>query len=88
MDHHDGVALVDDLGNTVQFLSHEGSFAAVGGAADGITSTDVGVSEGSSMAGYSLRLMGIGSQNTDFTWQSQAADTGRAEPRTTLGGCN
>ena len=41
----DGVALVDAAGDLVQFLSYEGTFTAVGGAADGRTSTDIGVAE-------------------------------------------
>ncbi|MDX8339190.1 T9SS type A sorting domain-containing protein [Draconibacterium sp. IB214405] len=66
----DGIALVDVLGNVVQFLSYEGSFTAVGGAADGMTSEDIGVEEGSATpAGYSLQLTGEGTSYTDFTWQ-------------------
>ncbi|MGB5593826.1 MAG: hypothetical protein WBM62_07320 [Crocosphaera sp.] len=44
----DGIALVDDTGNVVQFISYEGSFTAVDGPAAGLTSTDIGVSESSS----------------------------------------
>lgn len=44
----DGIALVDGGGAVVEFLSYEGTFAAVGGPADGLTSTDVGVAQGSS----------------------------------------
>ncbi|MDX1436452.1 MAG: lamin tail domain-containing protein, partial [Anaerolineales bacterium] len=40
----DGIALVDDTGTVIQFLSYEGTFTAVGGPADGMTSVDVGVS--------------------------------------------
>ena len=46
----DGIALVDDTGSVVQFLSYEGSFTAVGGPADGLVSTDIGVAEDSSTA--------------------------------------
>ena len=46
----DGLALVDAGGGVVQFLSYEGSFAAVGGPADGLDSTDIGVSEDGSTA--------------------------------------
>ncbi|MFT6709586.1 MAG: hypothetical protein ACJATF_004455, partial [Flavobacteriales bacterium] len=45
----DGIALVQDCGGTVtvlQFLSYEGTFTATNGSANGMTSTDVGVSEG------------------------------------------
>jgi hypothetical protein len=39
----DGIALVDSNDNVVQFLSYEGTFAATGGPASGLTSTDLGV---------------------------------------------
>lgn len=54
----DGVALVDGGGNLVEFLSYEGTFTAVGGPADGVESTDIGVSEpGSTPIGQSLQLV-------------------------------
>ncbi|MGA9595590.1 MAG: hypothetical protein WBV06_05515, partial [Acidimicrobiia bacterium] len=72
----DGLALVDASNNVVQFLSYEGTFAAVGGAADGMTSTDIGVSEGGSdPAGESLQLTGTGSAYEDFTWAGSATST-------------
>lgn len=73
----DGIALVDDLGTTIQFLSYEGSFTATNGPADGLTSTDIGVSEsGSTSVGDSLRLSGSnGCGYSDFTWQSPATET-------------
>lgn len=53
----DGIALVDAAGEVVEFLSYEGSFAAVGGPADGLTSTDIGVAElATSPVGASLQL--------------------------------
>lgn len=65
----DGIALVDNNGNVLQFLSYEGSFTAVGGAADGMTSEDIGVAEGSSTPiGASLQLTGTGTNYGDFTW--------------------
>ncbi len=73
----DGLALVDNVGTVVQFLSYEGSFTATDGPADTLTSTNIGVSEsGSTPAGYSLRLSGTdGCGYADFTWQSPAADS-------------
>ncbi len=64
----DGVALVN--GDTLaQFLSYEGSFTAVGGPADGVASTDIGVTEtGSEPLGQSLQLRSSGSIYQDFTW--------------------
>jgi predicted extracellular nuclease len=72
----DGIALVDDSNNVVQFLSYEGSFTAVGGPADGMTSTDIGVIESSSTpVGFSLQLTGTGTMSEDFSWNSPADDT-------------
>jgi predicted extracellular nuclease len=72
----DGIALVDPTNTVVQFLSYEGTFTAVGGPADGMTSTDIGVSEGSSTAvGYSLQLTGTGIAYGDFGWASPGPNT-------------
>jgi len=72
----DGLALVDAGSTVIQFLSYEGTFTAVGGPADGIMSTDIGVSEGSSTPlGDSLQLSGTGLVYADFTWQSPMANT-------------
>ncbi len=75
----DGFALVDNTGAVVQFLSYEGAFTGVGGAADGLVSVDVGVSETSStLAGDSLQLVGSGSHYSDFTWQAPSVNTSGA----------
>jgi len=72
----DGIALVDASNNLVQFLSYEGSFTAIGGVADGITSEDIGVSEASStLVGDSLQLGGTGSVYADFSWEAASANT-------------
>ena len=72
----DGLALVDSGSVLVQFLSYEGSFVAVDGPANGMSSTDIGVSEGSSTpAGSSLQLTGTGSMAGDFTWAAAQANT-------------
>ncbi len=72
----DGIALADGADNLVQFLSYEGSFDGDGGPADGVTSTDVGLSETSSTpAGQSLQLTGTGSAYADFTWSGPTAET-------------
>lgn len=58
----DGVALVDLGGDLVEFLSYEGELVAVGGPADGLTSTDIGVEQpGSTPVGQSL-------QKVDGVW--------------------
>ena len=72
----DGVALVDNNGNVVQFLSYEGSLTATNGPANTMTSTNIGVSESSSNSvGNSLQLTGNGSSYNDFSWSSAQANT-------------
>lgn len=70
----DGFALVNASGQVVEFLSYEGAFTAVGGPANGMTSTDIGVSESSSPVGQSLQRNAAGS------WQAPAASS--------FGACN
>ncbi|MDH3307587.1 MAG: ExeM/NucH family extracellular endonuclease [Acidimicrobiia bacterium] len=68
----DGIALVGPSG-VEQFLSYEGAFTAVGGAADGMLSEDIGIDEvqsGSTPEGNSLFLVGSGTTYGDFTWAS------------------
>ncbi|MEM6752758.1 MAG: endonuclease/exonuclease/phosphatase family protein, partial [Cyanobacteria bacterium P01_C01_bin.38] len=65
----DGIALVDSDNSVVQFLSYEGSFTAVGGPADGMNSTDIGVDqEPSAPSNSSLQLQGEGREDSDFDW--------------------
>ena len=71
----DGIALVNN-GTVEQFLSYEGSFVAVDGPANGMTSTDIGVAEASSTPiGESLQLTGAGTSSSDFTWSGPQAET-------------
>ncbi|HEY1121602.1 MAG TPA: endonuclease/exonuclease/phosphatase family protein [Haloferula sp.] len=66
----DGFAVV--AGGVVQdFISYEGSFMATNGPANGMTSTNIGVSQtGSETAGLSsVGLTGTGGNRADFTWQ-------------------
>ena len=71
----DGIAL-DNGGTLIQFLSYEGSFTASGGPADGVTSTDIVVSEaGSTPDGESLQLTGSGTTYEDFTWSGPLTNT-------------
>ncbi len=77
----DGIALVDAGNNVVQFLSYEGTFTAIGGPADGLSSTDIGVAEASSTpVGDSLQLNGTGTVYEDFTWAAASASS--------FGACN
>ncbi len=64
----DGIALGYNS-NLIQFLSYEGTFTGVGGIANGILSTDVGLSESSSTTSTSsLGLTGAGNKYSDFNW--------------------
>ncbi|MEZ4777981.1 MAG: HYR domain-containing protein [Flavobacteriaceae bacterium] len=72
----DGIALVDDLGTVIQFLSYEGTFAATNGPANGLNATDIGVSEvGTTPIGESLQLIGTGNIYTDFSWTGPVAES-------------
>ncbi len=72
----DGIALVNASNVVVQFLSYEGAFTAVGGPANGMVSTDIGVSEnGSEPVGQSISLSGSGQVYEDFTWNPPATAT-------------
>lgn len=46
----DGLALVNNEGTVLEFLSYEGQFTAAGGPADSIVSEDIGVAESSGTA--------------------------------------
>jgi DNA/RNA endonuclease G (NUC1) len=52
----DGFALVDQNGTLVEFLSYEGSFTAADGAAIGVTSRDIGVTEDTPAPAIGLSL--------------------------------
>ena len=70
----DGIALVDDAGTVVQFLSYEGTLTADGGPADGMESEEIGGTEtAGTPVGYSLQLTGVGTAYADFTWSSPQA---------------
>ena len=71
----DGIALVDNVGRVVQFLSYEGTFTATSGPAAGMTSTDIGAFQQQAPTGTSLQLTGIGSSYADFTWSYNVDST-------------
>jgi predicted extracellular nuclease len=72
----DGIALVQPDGAVRQFLSYGGTFAGVGGAANGLTSTDIGVAETTSTpVGQSLQLTGTGTAYGQFDWAAPATAT-------------
>jgi VCBS repeat-containing protein len=71
----DGIALVNNLGQVVQFLSYEGVMTATNGPANGMTSVEIGGSQEPAPAiGLSLQLTGSGANYQDFTWTSVAVD--------------
>lgn len=73
----DGIALIQS-GSVIQFICYEGTFTVsdTGSDADGLTCTDIGVSEtGSTPVGESLQLQGSGATYTDFTWAGPIAAT-------------
>jgi predicted extracellular nuclease len=82
----DGIALVDTTGTLVEFLSYEGTMTAVGGPADGATSTDVGVSQGSSTpVGASIER--IGEVPDQYVWVADDdASKGAPNPGSTIDG--
>jgi predicted extracellular nuclease len=66
----DGVALIDNRGAVVQFLSYEGVMTAASGPAQGMSSTDIGATQTSSTPiGQSLQLIGN-------AWQAAAQTMG------------
>lgn len=67
----DGFAIVNTATSEVlDFISYGGVITATGGPANGMTSTDVGVSQTTSeIAGEAaLGLTGTGASSSDFTW--------------------
>ncbi|MFJ6197372.1 ExeM/NucH family extracellular endonuclease [Micromonospora sp. NPDC092111] len=65
----DGVALVSPTGTVAEFLTYEGTFTAVGGPANGLTGTDIGVEETTTTpVGQSL-------QKINGTWNPPAPHT-------------
>lgn len=72
----DAVALADNNGNVIQFLSYEGFFTATSGVANGLLSEDIKAFESSSTPiNHSLQLSGSGSNYSDFTWALAAPKT-------------
>jgi len=69
----DAIALVNESGAVVEFLSYEGSLTAGNGPAQGISASDIGVEESNSTpAGHSLQRVGSGE---DSSWRAAAPNT-------------
>ncbi|MCU0867642.1 MAG: endonuclease [Planctomycetes bacterium] len=72
----DGIALVTAGGQVMQFLSYEGTFTAVRGAAHNRASAAIGTSEsGTTPVGTSLQLGGTAGSYLQFTWQNSLLAT-------------
>ena len=72
----DGIALLDPSSTVMQFLSYEGTFTATDGPANGMSSTDIGVSEPyNTPVGDSLQLVGTGTYYEDFSWSGPIPST-------------
>ena len=78
----DAIALVDADNRVVEFISYEGSMTATDGVANGLRSTDVGVSESNTTpVGQSLQLAGTGVVASDFIWGGPEVSTAGAVNR-------
>lgn len=78
----EGIALVDNSNNVIQFLSYEGTVIATEGPANGLTSVDISVSESSATpVSFSLQLTGAGDEYEDFIWSGPISHT-RGLPNT------
>ena len=77
-DGPDGIALVDDSNNVIEFIAYGKSFTANNGPAAGLTATLMGVEEpANGNPANSLQLGGVGTKASDFVWQpSQLATPG------------
>ena len=65
----DGIALVKDATNLIEFLSYEGTMVGGAGAASGVLSDDIGVQElNSTPVDHSLQRVGTGSAANAFAW--------------------
>ena len=71
----DGVALVDETGVVVEFLSYEGVFTPVGGPAAGLTSTDTGVAETSTTPVGSSLSRSYQAVTDSYVWRAPGAAT-------------
>ena len=77
----DGFALVNPFGDVIDFISYEGTIVATEGAAAGLSSWDIGLSElTSSPLGKSIQRWGNGITRDDFAWQIETASFGAINP--------
>ncbi|UZO79554.1 endonuclease/exonuclease/phosphatase family protein [Aquimarina sp. ERC-38] len=82
----DGMALVNNQAEILQFLSYEGTLTATDGPANGLTSEDIGIAEASNTPiGTSLQLIGTGQTYQDFTWDSGTQSFGAVNQNQSFG---
>ncbi|MGB1287225.1 MAG: hypothetical protein ACPG7F_11870, partial [Aggregatilineales bacterium] len=77
-----GIALVDDNGVAVQFISYSDMITATDGAAKDMTSTFAGVEPTNSSASNSLQLKGTGCVLEDFSWENPTSPAYSTLPAT------
>jgi DNA/RNA endonuclease G (NUC1) len=70
----DGIALVNSLGQVLEFLSYEGVFTATSGPAGGLPSTDIQASQTNAAAGTSLQ------RNAANQWAPATSSFGACNP--------
>ncbi|MEA3051573.1 MAG: uncharacterized protein QOG72_476 [Sphingomonadales bacterium] len=75
----DAIALVNNLGQVVEFITYEGPFTAAAGAgngpAAGMTATQITPTEPGNALGTSIGRVGTGDEASDFTWALIGDDT-------------
>ena len=81
----DGMALIDNTGALVEFLSYEGTFTATNGPAAGAVSVDLGASETNAPLGQSLQRTSNGSWvEAASTFGACNADGGPTNPANSI----
>ena len=80
----DGIALTNNNGGVLQFISYEGSFMATNGDAAGMNSVDIGLFEATnSKPNASLQLAGTGIDS--FEWILDTASSGQINGQQSFG---
>jgi endonuclease I len=73
----DGMALIDPMGNVIEFISYEGDMRAIDGPAVKLQSQDIGIAESDETeTGLSLQRQGWGTESIDFEWNQALSSPG------------
>jgi hypothetical protein len=85
----EGIALVKNGTEVIEFISYEGVVTATNGPANGMTSVDVGVAESNDVtpANGSLGRIGNGNKPGDFTWAVLTQTQGTLNTGQTISDC-